>query len=264
MAWYIPSSANGKWIAIAGTLLALLISFFIVWLNSIDNSNDFLIMEQHDFYVADTVYAGAPATVLVSGFLVNNNKVWENEQTQQEFVNRMVLIHDSLSQSSLLPRLLSQLELLEYRGAKHKNTLVYFSRMSFAFIMMQGFLLLLTVIFGGIISRDGWKAANKYMVGIFIATGGGAAFVHSVPDAMNFEGNMDRNGELYTSHVKATQEVYTYLSTMENLHGKPQSAEDFLHHVDAVVLKLSHVSVSFDKQLMDNAFDAVLKQQAKN
>jgi len=131
---------------------------------------------------------------------------------------------------------------------KHKQAMLFFYGMSFSFIVLQAVLFLLTTIFGAMVTKTGWEGANKLLLVVLFTLAGCTVFCFAIPEALDFDGNIESNKNFFNSHLRLITEVTGYLGTMENMKGDFIDPANFSHYVSRESVRLQAVSVQFNEQ----------------
>lgn len=241
--------------ALLATVIGLALIFAVMLNHANSQSGKFLNVERVDFRLVDTVVYGQNHTILIDGWMVDDHATADASISAS--TGNFIVLHDSLTSSRMLPTLLAQLKKLEIRCQKHKQTMIYFYGMDYAFIILQGVLLLLTTVFGAVVTKTGWQNTSKIYLIILFILAGCTVFCYSVPKAIDFEGNTATNKEYYIRHMAVIQEAYTYLSTLETIDQEKLTPKQFAHMLDVHIIELQTVAVDFKHQAMQNALDEV-------
>ncbi|MEQ8756367.1 MAG: hypothetical protein RID09_23035 [Coleofasciculus sp. G1-WW12-02] len=110
-----------------------------------------------------------------------------------------------------------------------------------------------------IITREGWKQANKGLITIFLVASTSALFFREIPRIFKYEENFMKNFQQYREYVALRNKIYSFLATETVITEVPKvtqeferpDAEQFILSVDQRLAQLHEIHIGFNWARLD-------------
>jgi hypothetical protein len=164
----------------------------------------------------------------------------------------------NLSQAEL-QRINQQLQEVHVRIKTHEQIMKSFYRRYYTTTSLATGAGIVAGISLFLITREGWKEANKGLITIFLVASTSALLFREIPRIFKYEENFMENFHQYREYVALRNKIYSFLATETVITEVPKvthkfnrpSAEQFILSVDQLLAQLHEIHIGFNRERLD-------------
>lgn len=159
-------------------------------------------------------------------------------------------------------RLETQIKIIEYRAMSSLMMAKDFYKWLFATIMLFSISIIIASVCLFYISKEGWKAANNYVINVFTVFSGIALLSGSIPLVFQYENNAQKNLGMLVNYINLRNNIITSIAITTNLEGKSITLEDIVVSTEMALTEYNQLSIKLDTNSMLNSQQIINKLEA--
>lgn len=159
-------------------------------------------------------------------------------------------------------RLETQIKIIQYRAMSSLMMAKDFYKWLFATIMLFSISIIIASVCLFYISKEGWKAANNYVINVFTVFSGIALLSGSIPLVFQYENNAQKNLGMLVNYINLRNHIITNIAITTNLEGKSITLEDIVVSTEMALTEYNQLSIKLDTNSMLNSQQIINKLEA--
>ena len=137
-----------------------------------------------------------------------------------------------------------------------------FYKWLFATIMLFSISIIIASVCLFYISKEGWKAANNYVINVFTVFSGIALLSGSIPLVFQYENNAQKNLGMLVNYINLRNHIITNIAITTNLEGKSITLKDIVVSTEMALTEYNQLSIKLDTNSMLNSQQIINKLEA--
>jgi hypothetical protein len=158
-----------------------------------------------------------------------------------------------------LQRIDQQLQEVHVRIKIHEQIMKSFYRRYYTTTSLATGAAILAGICLFVITREGWKQANKGLISIFLVASTSALLFREIPRIFKYEENFRENFRQYQEYVALRNKIYSFLATGTVITETPKiiqqfdrpNVDQFILSVDQQLAQLHKIHIGFNRERLD-------------